>query len=122
MSNDNVNKCEKQFWETKLGPTEEDYFIRCEDDCGCVKSCKKTPNVMCNCTESEDDICPNCLDSCMDDLWQRMIDGTAGKNTIDCQLNIKRMLINMIKDPAFIFQTEKEICVLEMLREKQQFE
>lgn len=76
--------------------------------------------ISCNCYMRENDVCPNCVDSCMDDLWQRMMDGTAGRNIIDTQIDIKTFLKSIITNEEFVSQTEKEIRALTILRERQQ--
>lgn len=73
---------------------------------------------MCNCIE--DDVCPNCVDSKMDDLYNSMINGTAGRNIIDMQIDIKEYLISIITTPEFVKNTQDEIKALKILRERQQ--
>lgn len=73
----------------------------------------------CDCKTRENDVCPNCVDSQMDEIYQSMIDGTAGKELIDIQIEIKSYLLSIITTPEFVKKTSKEIEVLKMLRERQ---
>lgn len=77
-------------------------------------------NNTCDCNTRENDVCPKCLDSTMDDIYQSMIDGTAGRNLVDMQINIKELLITIITNPEFVRKTQNEIKALKILRERQQ--
>lgn len=74
----------------------------------------------CDCHTKEDDVCPNCLDSEMDDIYKSMINGTAGRNLIDMQIDIKEYLMTIITNPEFVKNTQDEIKTLKILRERQQ--
>lgn len=74
----------------------------------------------CDCHTRENDVCPNCLDSTLDDIWKSMVEGTAGRNSVDQSIAVKEMLMTIIKNPDFIMKTQLEIATLRILREKQQ--
>jgi len=74
----------------------------------------------CDCHTRENDVCPNCLDSTMDDIYQTMIDGTAGRELVDTQICLKELLMTMIKNPEGIKKLQLEIAALKILRERQQ--
>lgn len=55
----------------------------------------------------------------MDEVHMKTINGTAGTDLIDLQLDIKRYLLSIIHTPEFVQKTELEIAALLMLRDNQ---
>jgi hypothetical protein len=73
----------------------------------------------CDCKNREHDVCPNDLDNELRELDQNIINGTAGKNLVDLQIELKTYLISIISNPDFIKKTQSEISALRQFREIQ---
>lgn len=73
----------------------------------------------CNCANTDNDICFECLDPYLDELWQEMINGTAGRNIVDLHIAFTTELLTMIKNPNYAAKATKEIQALRILRERQ---
>ena len=105
---DTVIENEMSFWAGKS----EDKDDCLQDDC-------KEEIPPCNC-ESRNDVCSKCLDSVLDEQYQEMIKGKAGKNMVDCYIAIKTHLKTCLNPESdFIKILEKEIKALYILREIQ---
>ena len=75
----------------------------------------------CTCMSTEDDVCPKCLDSCLDDIHSRMLNGTLGRNAVDRQIELKKALLSMMPNNLEIQnKINAEINVLQLLRQRQQ--
>ena len=88
---DTVIENEMTFWAGK-SENKEDYKEDCKEDFkeDFKEDCKEEIPP-CNC-ESKNDVCPKCLDSVLDEQYQEMIEGKAGKNVVDFNIAIKTYL------------------------------
>jgi hypothetical protein len=75
--------------------------------------------INCNCKPGEADVCSNCLDIALEELAQDIINGTAGRNFIDLQIELKTYLISIISEPKFVKKAQSEILALKQFREMQ---
>jgi hypothetical protein len=112
---DTVIENDMTFWAGKSENKEdfkEDFKEDCKEDC-------KEEIPPCNC-ESRNDVCSKCLDSVLDEQYQEMIKGKAGKNVVDFCIAIKTYLktcLNPKSDAVKILDIE--LKALYMLREIQ---
>jgi len=68
---------------------------------------------------SVDDVCPQNLDYHLDNMWKSMINGTAGRRTIDGKIQMNNLLITMLHNSSAIEKLERENRVLNILRRRQ---
>ena len=116
---DTVIENEMKFWAGKTENKED-----CKNDClqdDCKDDCLQNDCLQddCNC-ESRNDVCSKCLDSVLDEQYQEMIKGKAGKNVVDFNIAIKTYLktcLNPKSDAVKILDIE--LNALYMLREIQ---
>ena len=71
----------------------------------------------CDCKNREDDVCPICLDSVLDEINKRnqIIKKELLKTQIEAEIELKQALITMISNSEFIKKTENEILSLKLL-------
>ena len=109
---DTVIENEMKFWAGKTENKED-----CKNDC--LQDDCKDAIPTCNC-ESRNDVCSKCLDSVLDEQYQEMIKGKAGKNVVDFNIAIKTYLktcLNPESDAVKILDIE--LKALYILREIQ---
>ena len=104
---DTVIEKEMRFWAGKS-----------EDKEDCKKDCKEEIPT-CNC-ESRNDVCSICLDSVLDEQYQEMIEGKAGKNLVDFNIAIKQYLKTCLNPESdAVKKLNIELKALYILREIQ---
>ena len=76
---------------------------------------------ICNCRNTENDICFKCLDNVLKETEHNIIRGRVGKKYIDSLIELKTSLIDVINDPDanIVKNTQLEITKLTQFREIQ---